>query len=230
MRTIIDVGPRTDPFYALHKPSSGLKRSVYMFEANPAFAKALSTKIPSLNVTNFVFNVAIGKEATHMYYYYDSQSFVEESRVGNKSKLKSRKQIEVRTIDSYESEIHDCDFYKSDIEEMDFYALLGAKKTLASVHFLQFELGLGMPLQNREVENSDYWNLLEPDFHLFVLKDANPIWGAFGELPLLLELNATTKMIIEILQYPGYGFNIVGINRAKGIPKILQEKIGALYR
>ncbi len=228
VREIIDVGPRTDAFYSLQNAISKTGRKVFMFEANPAFARVLTKKVPELNVTNFVFNVGIGNKPTEMYYYYDTQSFVSESRVGNISKLKSRKQILVRTIDSYRSEIKNCDFYKSDIEEMDFYALLGAKKTLANVHFLQFELGLGMPYKGRRVENIDYWSLLESDFHLYLLKDANPIWGAMPELPLLLELNSATKKIIEILQFSGNGFNIVGINRKKGIPDILKNKIGCL--
>ena len=109
-----------------------------------------------------------------------------------------------------------------------WFAQLGARNTLPSVHFLQFELGLGMPYQNRIVKNSDYWELLEPSFHLFILKDRNPIWGAFPNLLLLLELNPTSKLIIEILQNTGVGFNIFGINRSKGIPDTLRDQISSV--
>lgn len=62
----------------------------------------------------------------------------------------------MRTIDSFSETIPQIDFLKTDIEEMDFYAFLGAKRALAKVHFVPFELGLGMPHLGRKVENSDY--------------------------------------------------------------------------
>jgi hypothetical protein len=55
-------------------------------------------------------------------YYYDTQSFIEISSVGNRSKFKSFKKIPIETIDSHATTILDLDFIKSDIEEMDFLA------------------------------------------------------------------------------------------------------------
>jgi FkbM family methyltransferase len=229
VKSIVDIGARTDTFYATYPHADGAKRRVFMFEANPAFVKKLRTLTPSLGKDNFVFDVAIGKEPGNLYYFYDTQSFVAKSSVGNVSKFRSTKPIEVRTLDSYTGIISNIDFLKTDIEEMDFYALLGASSFLPEIHFIQFELGLGMPHQGRTVENLDYWELLDSSFDLFILKDeANPIWKTFPSLPLLLTLNQEAKILVSILQKLGYGFNIIGINKGFGIPESLLNNIGSL--
>ena len=200
-----------------------------MFEANPAFASKLKALTPSIGKDNFVFNVAIGREPGSLYYFYDTQSFVEKSSVGSISRYKSIKPIEVRTLDSYSKLIPEIDFLKTDIEEMDFYALLGASQFLPKISYIQFELGLGMPHLGRTVQNHDYWELLDSNFELFILKDeANPIWQTFPNLPLLLTLNQEAKTIISILQRLGHGFNIVGINRGVGKSDSLVVNIGQL--
>ena len=229
IKSIVDIGARTDVFYATYPVADGDARSVFMFEANPAFASKLRTLTPSIGKNNFVFNVAIGKEPGSLYYFYDTQSFVEKSSVGNVSKFKSTKPIEVRTLDSFSSVISNIDFLKTDIEEMDFYALLGASSFLPKIHFIQFELGLGMPHVGRTVENSDYWELLGSSFDLFILRDeANPIWETLPELPLLLVLDQEAKILLKILQKLGNGFNIIAINKSLGIPESLLNNIGQL--
>ena len=230
LKSVVDVGARTDTFYASVYFNEGKSCDVHMFEANPAFAKKLIEITPSLNKNSFVYNCAIGKDHGELYYYYDSQSFVLKSNMGNISRYKSNTPIEVRTIDSFSTVIKQIDFLKTDIEEMDFYALLGAKNTLPRVHFIQFELGLGMSYMDRKVANIDYWELLEPNFDLYVLRDeANPIWKANDSLPLLLRLTLELKIVIEILQVTGVGFNIVGINKLKGTPESLKTFIGHLH-
>ena len=227
--SIVDVGARTDTFYATYPSSYGIKRKVFMFEANPAFVSKLRAITPSIDQNNFIFNVAIGKEPGNLYYYYDTQSFIKKSNVGNISRYKSAKPIEVRTLDSYSEIIPDIDFLKTDIEEMDFYALLGASTFLPKIRFIQFELGLGMPYLDRTVSNSDYWELLEPSFDLFILEDeANPIYKAIPNLPLLLTLNSEAKIVVNILQKLCYGFNIVGINRDYKIPQTILSNIGEI--
>lgn len=225
--SIVDVGARTDTFYATYPGETQIKRKVFMFEANPAFVSKLRTITPSVDQNNFIFNVAIGKEPGSLYYFYDTQSFIEKSNVGNISKYKSAKPIEVRTLDSYSEIIQDIDFLKTDIEEMDFYALLGARTFLPKIKFIQFELGLGILYLDRTVENSDYWELLEPSFDLFILRDeANPIWKDSPNLSLLLTLDREAKIVVNILQKLGYGFNIVGINRKFKIPQTIFSNIG----
>jgi hypothetical protein len=200
-----------------------------MFEANPSFVSKLKNLTPNLGQSNFVFGVAIGAVPGSMYYFYDTQSFVEKSSVGIISRHKAKKPIEVRTLDSYSEIIHQIDFLKTDVEEMDFYALLGATLSLPKISFIQFELGLGMPYLGRTVESSDYWELLDPKFELFILRDeANPIWLTFPTLPLLLTLNQEAKMMISILKKLGYGFNIVGINRDFRKVESLLSNIGQL--
>lgn len=229
VKSVVDIGARTDAFYATYPSADGNKRKVFMFEANPAFVAKLTTLTPSIGEDNFIFNVAIGREPGSLYYFYDTQSFVSKSNVGNVSKFKSTKPIEVRTLDSFSGIISTIDFLKSDIEEMDFYALLGASLFLPKIHFIQFELGLGMPHLGRFVENSDYWELLDSSFDLFILRDeANPIWKTFPNLPLLLTLDQEAKILISILQKLGYGFNIIGINKSFGIPEPLFNNIGQL--
>jgi FkbM family methyltransferase len=229
VKSIVDIGARTDTFYATYPAEDGVKRRVFMFEANPAFVSKLMTLTPSLGKDNYILNVAIGKEPGSLYYFYDTQSFVAKSSVGNVSKFKSTKPIEVRTLDSFSEIISNIDFLKTDIEEMDFYALLGASSFLPKIHFIQFELGLGMPHLGRTVENSDYWELLDSSFDLFILRDeANPIWKTYPNLPLLLVLDQGAKILVNILQNLGYGFNIIGINRSLGMPESLLNNIGHL--
>jgi len=229
VKSVVDIGARTDTFYATYPSADGIKRKVFMFEANPAFVAKLTTLTPSIGEDNFIFNVAIGREPGSLYYFYDTQSFVSKSNVGNVSKFKSTKPIEVRTLDSFSGIISTIDFLKSDIEEMDFYALLGASLFLPKIRFIQFELGLGMPHLGRFVENSDYWELLDSSFDLFILRDeANPIWKTFPNLPLLLTLDQEAKILVSILQKIGYGFNIIGINKSFGIPEPLFNNIGQL--
>jgi FkbM family methyltransferase len=228
--SIVDIGARTDTFYANYPSSNGIHRKVFMFEANPAFASRLRKITTSIDENNFVFNIAIGKEPGSLYYFYDTQSFIEKSNVGNISKYKSAKPIDVRTLDSYSGVIHEIDFLKTDIEEMDFYALLGASSFLPKIKFIQFELGLGIPYLDRTVENTDYWELLEPSFDLFILRDeANPIWKAFPKQSLLLALNQEAKILVQILQVLGHGFNIVGINRNFKIPQSILSNMGNLH-
>ena len=227
--SIVDIGARTDTFYATYPTQNEIKRKVFMFEANPAFVSKLRSITPSIGENNFIFNVAIGREPGNLFYFYDTQSFVEKSSVGNISKYKSARPIEVRTLDSYSGIISNIDFLKTDIEEMDFYALLGARLFLPKIHFIQFELGLGMPHLERTVENTDYWELLESSFDLYILRDeANPIWKTFSNLPLLLTLDEQAKITVNILQTLGYGFNIVGVNKDFGTPQSIFDNVGRL--
>jgi FkbM family methyltransferase len=227
---LIDVGARLDTFYSsCIADSSNPKRESFLFEANPIFARRLDVMLSDIGEQHKVFNVGIGFQKTDMYYFFDTQSFVEESKVGIPSRIRSAEKIKVRRLDDYISELELCNFLKSDIEEMDFYCLLGAELILPNIHFLQFELGLGMPFNGRFVQNEDYWDLLEPNFHLFLLRDeANPIFRSFPLLPLLLTLDENLKRLIAILQDTGVGFNIVGIRKNMGIPTSLESKIGAL--
>jgi len=230
VKGVIDVGARVDIFYSTQITNSGAPdRKTFLFEANPIFASELTTELVAIKDNNYVFNVGIGREETDMYYFYDTQSFVAESKVGNSSQVRSRKKIKVMRLDNWIDDLGDSNFLKSDIEEMDFYCLLGAGHVLSNIHFLQFELGLGMPFNEGFVENQDYYQLLEPNFHLFILRDeANPIFKTFPALPLLLTLNTNSKLLIPILQSTGVGFNIVGIHKQKGIPHSLEACIGTL--
>lgn len=229
VKNIVDVGPRTDTYYSEFVSRTALPGiNIFLIEANPIFAKTLKEKLEKIDGNNFVLNVGVGLEPSKMFYFFDTQSFVLESHVGNSSKVKSKERIEICTLDSFVDLIEFCDFYKSDIEEMDFYALLGGQILLKNVHFIQFELGLGMPFSGRKVENQDYWDLLEPNFYLYLLKDENPVWKTLPNLPLLLELDDSLKQIISILQGAGYGFNIVGVNKDKGVPLHLEKRISSL--
>ena len=89
LESVVDIGARTDTFYASAYSKAGETCDVHMFEANPAFAKKLMDTVPSLNKNSFVYNCAIGKEPGKLYYYYDSQSFVLKSNMGNISRYKS---------------------------------------------------------------------------------------------------------------------------------------------
>lgn len=130
VKNIVDVGPRTDIYYAEYVSRNALAGvNIFMIEANPIFARILQQKLKKIGGNNFVLNVGVGFEPNEMFYYFDTQSFVLKSNVGNSSKVKSKERIEICTLDSFVELIKFCDFYKSDIEEMDFYALLGAKSS-----------------------------------------------------------------------------------------------------
>ena len=235
VQTIFDVGARTDVFYSSTPPTTtsgsdntkaSLNRRVFMFEANPKFSEVLRTKVDQIGGVNTIVSVAIGAERGELNYFYDSQSFIEVSNVGNKSKYRSFRKIAVETIDTYASTIPDLDFIKIDIEEMDFMALVGARETLGRVRFIQFELGIGAEYKSKKVTNSDYWDLLDPIFDLYILKDeANPIWQAHPGLELLIPLDSEAKSLIEVLQRCGVGFNIVGLNRSFEVSQKLASNI-----
>lgn len=225
VRTVVDVGARTDIFYSKTLEKLAKDSSVYMFEANPVFAQKLLAKTSILKQRNIVIDKAIGSEVGELTYFYDTQSFIAGSNVGTVSKLKSRKPISVTTLDLYFKDLGDIDFLKTDIEEMDFHALLGASEILRKVKFLQFELGIGAELkEGKTVSNRMYWELLENEFHLFILKDTNPIWQRWPRLPLLLCLDTNSKLIIEVLQKTGAGFNIVGVRKGIGLESLFREE------
>lgn len=200
-----------------------------MFEPNPVFAKELRRKTQDSGDRVEILNLAIGSEETELHYYYDTQSFVSVSNVGTISKYRSTKPIPVVTLNEFFRDEIQIDFLKTDIEEMDYFALLGASNLLPNISFLQFELGLGLPLGDIHVQNSHYWSLLEPHFDLYLLRDENPIWKTYPDLPLLLVLDSKLKMTIEILQSTGTGFNIVGINRNQSADKLLDNVTGSLF-
>ena len=50
----------------------------------------------------------------------------------------------------------------------DYFALLGLGKLLHNTLHLQFELGIDAEFEDRFVTNSDYYELLEPIFDLYI--------------------------------------------------------------
>lgn len=197
-----------------------------MFEPNPRFFKILENKTRKNKSIFKIFNFALGAEIGSLPYFYDSQSFIAESAVGYKSKIKTKNSIDIRTIESLHDISLELDFLKSDVEEMDFLVLVGAGKKLKDIRYLQFELGVGAMFQKKRVTSQDYWTLLEPDFKLFILRDNNnPIWQTNPKLRKLIPITPHIKVLIEILQRTGVGFNVAGINRSIEVQKTLSDQI-----
>jgi FkbM family methyltransferase len=227
--TVVDVGARTDTFYSEVLEEAEKECSIYLFEANPVFVRRLKEKIQDFSQSNIVVDHAVGSKVGELFYYFDTQSFIASSNVGTVSKLKSKKPIPVTTLDLYFGNTKSVDFLKTDIEEMDFHALLGARELLKKIKFLQFELGIGAMVDDQIVSNETYWALLEDEFHLFILKDTNPIWQRWPHLPLLLRLDIHTKLILEVLQKTGAGFNIVGVRKGIDLDYLFKGEYSSIH-
>ena len=216
LKIMIDVGPRTDTYYA--ENSENL--FIHYFEPNPYFCRILSKKLSTGSRDFKLNNIGLSDKEEQLYYYHDSQSFLEISAVKNKSYARSKNKIELKTLNSFNFE--NIDFLKIDTEEFDYFVLKGATELLTKIKYLQFELGLAKIDNHKRLTNQDYFDLLNPNFDLYILRDENnPIWKANIEKRLLLKLEGDLFRILIMLQSLGIGFNIVGINKnLKKIPNL----------
>lgn len=202
---------------------------IYYFEANPIFYMKLRKKLQKNNYFGYkIQNIGIGLKEEKLTYYYDTQSFVEKSAVGNISRVSSKK-IAVKPLDQLINSSIKIDFLKTDIEEYDYFALAGAMKLIPGIMFLQFELGIGAKSEKFIVTNQSYIDLLEPYFELYILKDEkNPIWLKNPAEKLLLQLTPDLLHLISYLQVAGYGFNIFCINKKFELGPDISSNIGIL--
>ena len=217
-KTIVDVGARTDTDYI--KLSIGNGISYYLFEANPSYFNSLCAKVNRFaKEIIFVENFAIGESNGLVNYYTDSQSVLINTTAVKQSTASLGFKIKMTRLDTYFQKTKNfyIDFLKTDIEEYDFFALVGAGELLNRCKFIQFELGIGAPLQHacRFVNNQDYYTLLDPNFHLYIVRDENnPLWKECIFKSDLIVLNSFTKKVIEIAQATGVGFNLFAFNKS----------------
>jgi len=224
IHSIIDVGTRTDTFYCLYNRSKHPEREVVMFEPNKFFQKILRKKISNLPGKNTLLPLGLCDREEEVYYFHSSQSFVQ--NWGGGGRYKESSLLVLIPLDTLSHKFSSIDFLKIDTEGMDYLVLKGAKKILETVKFLQFEIGgWNSEYDDRRFTNKQYWELLEKDFHLYLLKDeGNPIWSVQNKL--LLNLDANLKTIIDLLAKSKVGVNIFGISKVWVIPDELLEEIG----
>jgi len=228
LTVVVDVGARTDTFYADETEFTTAQNFlVLLIEVNPFAYEILKNKTSSMGHVKVINSAISDSKNSSGVYFYDSQSFLPTNTLGAKCQIRMEKPITFASLADIikDYKITKIDFLKTDLEGMDFLALIGLGDHLKNISFIQFELGLGAQHGNKVVQNLDYWQLLEQDFHLYILKDKNAIFKAYPHLPLLLHLDSTTKLLIECLQKTGEGFNIVAINKLIEIPIELQSQI-----
>jgi FkbM family methyltransferase len=227
-KVVVDVGARTDTFYADETQFTTKQNFlVLLIEVNPLAYEILKNKTSCMEHVKVINSAISDSNNSSGEYFWDSQSFLPTNNFGAKGQFKIKKPITFVSLTDIikDYKITKIDFLKTDLEGMDFLALIGLGDHLQDISFIQFELGLGAEYGNKVVVNQDYWQLLEKDFNLFILKDKNSIFRAYPHLPLLLHLDSTTKILINCLQKTGEGFNIYAINKSIGIPVELQSQI-----
>lgn len=212
--TIVDVGARYDVDYL--RISKGNNITYYLFEANPKFYKKLLSNLKKFNEKIIAENLAVGEINGYVDYYEDSESVLKNTTAVTNSTKKLSGNLKMICLNDYfkYTSIKEIDFLKTDIEEYDYFALIGLGSLLNNCRFIQFELGIGAPLGDGVVTNSNYYDLLEPNFDLYIVKDENnPLWKKRAVDTDLVILDNASKAIIEIAQKNGVGFNIFCVNR-----------------
>ncbi len=212
-KVIVDVGARYDVNYLLI--SQGRRIKYYLFEANPKSYKKLITNLSIFSEDITVENLAVSDKPGLSNYFEETQSIVKNT-LHTKSINPPSAIIEMVRLDDYfaKKNIYQIDFLKTDIEMNDYFALLGLGKLLHNTLYLQIELGIDAEFEDRFVTNSDYYELLEPIFDLYICKDENlSLWSHFGITSDLIKLDYRAKDFIMYAQKNGEGFNIFGVNK-----------------
>jgi len=214
-KVIFDVGARYDIDYIEISKGNGIK--YVLFEINPRFFKKLSDRVAKISGEDIVLeNVGIAEENKEMFYYLDSESVLQSTTEVPSSKRNLPLPLPLISLDFYiqQTNIKAVDFLKTDIEEYDYFALVGFSENIKQCKFIQFELGVGAPLGDRQVKTRDYFDLLSKDFNLFLVEDENnPLWrdGRFQCNLIWLDYGSISS--IESLQKVGVGFNVMAINK-----------------
>jgi len=213
---IFDVGARYDVDYI--EISKGNSINYHLFEINPKFFRILEKNIKKYeNTENIIINnVGIAERDGSAHYYNDSQSILQNTTSVLNSAEKSKFKYPLRSISNYCAELglKKIDFLKTDIEEYDFFALLGAQDLLFTMKYIQFELGLGADYLDRKVTARDYFDLLENNYSLYIVKDENnPLWKTNSIIADLVTIDDDfLKSKLSQGKY-GIGYNILAINK-----------------
>lgn len=213
-KTIVDVGSRYDVDYVSISKGNGI--SYYLFEANPNFHKKLLVNLKKFDEKIIAENLAVGEKNGFVNYYTNSKSILKNTTAVKNSNKKLSGTIPMICLNEYFNniDIQEIDFLKTDIEEYDYFALTGLGSLLNNCRFIQFELGIGAPLNDSVVTNTNYYDLLEPYFDLYIVKDENnPLWKKKAVDTDLVIVDNNSKELIEVAQKNGVGFNIFCVNK-----------------
>mgnify|MGYP001605837434 CR=1 FL=1 len=167
LKVIFDAGARTDIDYLEIWPES----EHHLFEPNPEFVKELRKKIKN-NPNVFINEFGLGDKQEKRGYQTQNQAFIGTDNVPNTGT--SDLILPLKTLDWYvkTNNIKQIDFLKLDTEGYEFRAILGAKKTLKNVRFIQYECwsdagGIRTLLRDRfHVEDIGYRNSLAINYDL----------------------------------------------------------------
>jgi FkbM family methyltransferase len=161
-------------------------------------------------------NLAVGEKNGFVEYYEDAESVLKNTTAVRDSNKKLKNHLKMVRLEDYFSDlsVSQIDFLKTDIEEYDYFALVGMGKLLNKCRYIQFELGIGAPLNNGFVGDKDYYNLLEDNFYLFIVRDDNlPLWKNKLVTTDLVILDNIAKSYIDAAHKIGLGFNIFCVNK-----------------
>jgi FkbM family methyltransferase len=217
VKTIVDVGARYDVDYI--SLSKGGSLIYFLFEANPKHYKKLLLNLDRLRLMNeqvITENLAVGEKNGYVDYYEDAESVLKNTTAVRDSNKKLKNRLKMVRLEDYFSalSVSQIDFLKTDIEEYDYFALIGMGKLLNKCRFIQFELGIGAPLNNGLVCDKDYYNLLEDNFYLYIVRDDNlALWKKKLVTTDLVILDNIAKSYIDAAHKVGLGFNIFCVNK-----------------
>lgn len=210
---VVDAGPRVDTWLAELSAKRSLK--TYLIEASPRFAKRLRSDVAHLNTAN-VINTGLSDESSAMDYFLLTQSFDPNLGFPN---LGIRRVIKLAPLDSLIPQGEAVGFLKTDVEGFDFGVLLGAKRILARLNFLQFEYSRSW--KGNSITVQDYLNLV-PGMVPFLLRDdENPFFDVYPKSLVIIPYEPFMEERLNAISAQGPGFNF-GLIRSS-LPELVND-------
>jgi FkbM family methyltransferase len=150
IRTVIDVGARTDIDMYMLKP----EYEYHLFEAHKPFFDQLPT-----DKGLHLYNVALDEKPQQRTYNVGTQSF-ENPSAGEEVNYQTKR------LDDFNIK---ADFIKIDAEGMDYKILLGAPKTIKQAKYIQFEYWDGVKKFTELLQGFEFYLMMEPELRKVAL-------------------------------------------------------------
>jgi FkbM family methyltransferase len=214
-KVIIDVGARTDIFFARLRC---YECRVFHIEGSKYFHRILKIKLiflglfnDSVSISNFFVSQ---QNAETSVYYPKSQSLYRNVMLPqDKPRVLNVRQMR---LDSFctAMDINQIDFIKFDIEGGDYCGLVSLGNYIEKCKYIQFELGVKQSWLGISLTSSMYLDLLKPSFSLYLVRDdRNPFFDSMHESVDLIEFNIKALQVVEKFQDRMFGFNCFGISK-----------------
>ena len=172
IRVFVDVGANTGAYFQAVSPLfTDQSTEFHLFEPSPqTFSQLVQASDQGRKVIKN--QLALGKSSSEKVTFFNHPNPVYSGFHSDHLGESKAIEVEMTTIDLYATnhEINQIDFLKLDVEGHEFDVLLGAKTLLkeGKIKAIQFEFGVNN-LQSRTYFK-DFFDLLSPDFDLFLIQ------------------------------------------------------------